>query len=130
MGDYTVFLPETILVGTALASAVLGFAWRKRPDLLWTIALAGTGVATFITLDMMGLGITNALRLSLWPSPIGTQGDFSVELKLNVDRFALFFQVMFEFVAFLVILGSRGFIRAEEPPRGSTTPSCSSRSSA
>jgi len=118
MGDYAVFLPEAILVGTALSSAVLGFAWRRRPEALWALALAGTGVAIFITLDMMGLGITNALRLSLWPSPIGVQGDFAAELKLNVDRFALFFQVMFEFVAFLVILASRGFIRAEEPHQG------------
>ncbi|TLZ91798.1 MAG: NADH-quinone oxidoreductase subunit N, partial [Methanobacteriota archaeon] len=32
--------------------------------------------------------------------------------------FALFFQVMFEFVAFLVIMASRGFIRPEEPHQG------------
>ena len=118
MADYTVFLPETILVATALASAVLGFAWRKRPEWLWAFALAGTGIATFVTLDMMGLGITNALRISLWPSPIDTQGDFTAELKMNVDKFALFFQVMFESVAFLVVLASRGFIRAEEPHQG------------
>jgi NADH-quinone oxidoreductase subunit N len=118
VADYIVFLPEVILVVTALASAVLGFAWRKRPEWLWALALAGTGIATFVTLDMMGLGITNALRISLWPSPIGTQGDFTAELKMNVDKFALFFQVMFAFVAFLVVLASRGFVRAEEPHQG------------
>ncbi len=60
----------------------------------------------------------NALRLPLWPSPIGTRGDFTAELKMKVDTFALFFQVMFEFVALLVILASRGFVRPEEPHQG------------
>jgi len=110
VSQYTVFLPEAILVATALGSAVLGFAWRKRPDLLWAFALVGISLATFITLDMMGLGVGSALGVSPWPAPVGTQGDFTAELKMNVDRFALFFQVMFEFVALLAILASRGFI--------------------
>src|SRR5207249_935514 len=118
LSEYTVFLPETILVITALASAVLGFAWRKRPDLLWTFALAGTGLATFVTIDMVGLGITNALHLALWLSPVGVSGNFTRELKMNDDAFALFFQVMFEIVAFLAILASRGFIKPEEPHQG------------
>ena len=118
MPAYAVFLPEAILVGTALASAVLGFAWRDRPERLWLVALVGTGLATFVTLDMMGLGFTYALRLSLWPSPIGNQGDFTTELKMDVDQFALFFQVMFVSVAFLVVLASHGFLRAEEPHQG------------
>ena len=118
MSSYTVFLPETILVATALASAVLGFAWRKRPDALWALAAVGTALAIFVTVDLMGLGITNALRVSLWPSPVGTEGDFSAELKMKVDTFALFFQLMFEFVAFLAILGSRGFVGADEPHQG------------
>ncbi len=118
MSSYAVFLPETILVTTALASAVLGFAWRRRPEALWALALVGTGLAIFITLDMMGLGITTALRVSLWPSPVGADGNFSAELKMNVDRFALFFQVMFEFVAFLAVLASRGFLGKEEPHQG------------
>jgi NADH-quinone oxidoreductase subunit N len=115
VSNYGVFLPEAILVATALASAVLGFAWRKRPEALWALAAVGTGLAIFLTLDMMGLGVGRALGLTVWPSPVGTQGDFAVELKMKVDTFALFFQLMFEFVAFLVIVGSRGFIGAEEP---------------
>jgi len=67
---------------------------------------------------MMGLGITNALHLALWPSPVGIRGDFTTELKMKVDSFALFFQVMFEFVAFLVILASRGFLHSDEPHQG------------
>jgi proton-translocating NADH-quinone oxidoreductase chain N len=118
VAEYTVFLPEAILIATALASAVLGFAWRTRPERLWLLALAGTTFATFVTLDMMGLGVTKALRLSLWPSPIEGQGDFTAELKMNVDRFSLFFQVVFEFVALLVVLASHGFIRPEEPHQG------------
>ena len=118
MSSYGVFLPEAILVATALASAVLGFAWRKRPDLLWAFSVIGTGLAIFVTLDMMGLGIGRALNLSVWPSPVDTQGNFAAELKMKVDTFALFFQLMFEFVAFLAILASRGFIRPEEPHQG------------
>jgi F420H2 dehydrogenase subunit N len=118
VAEYTVFLPEAILVTTALASAVLGFAWRSRPERLWAVALAGTALATFVTVDMMGLGFTNALRLAPWPSPVGSQGNFTLELKMNVDQFALFFQVMFEFVALLVVLASRSFLRPEEPHQG------------
>src|SRR2546428_343151 len=118
LGFPGVVLPEAILVATALASAVLGFAWRKRPDLLWAFSVIGTGLAIFVTLDMMGLGIGRALNLAVWPSPVGTQGNFAAELKMKVDTFALFFQLMFEFVAFLAILASRGFIRPEEPHQG------------
>src|SRR5439155_1160932 len=118
VSSYGVFLPEAILVATALGSAVLGFAWRKRPDLLWAFSVIGTGLAIFITLDMMGLGIGRALNLSVWPSPVDTQGNFTAELKMKVDTFALFFQLMFAFVAFLAILASRGFIRPEEPHQG------------
>src|SRR2546422_10039390 len=37
---------------------------------------------------------------------------------MRVDTFALFFQLMFEFVAFLAIVASRGFIHADEPHQG------------
>src|SRR5437870_12904848 len=67
---------------------------------------------------MMGLGITNALHLALWLSPVGVSGNFTRELKMHVDAFALFLHVMFEIVAFLVILASRGFLRPEEPHQG------------
>ena len=89
MSSYGVFLPEAILVATALASAVLGFAWRKRPDLLWAFSVIGTGLAIFVTLDMMGLGIGRALNLTVWPSPVGTQGNFAAELKMKVDTFEI-----------------------------------------
>lgn len=118
MSSYYVFLPETVLVITGLASVVLGFAWWKRPAALWGLAMAGTLVAIFLTIDMMGLGVSTALNLSLWPSPVGNQGDFSSELKMNVDLFALFFHLIFLFVAFLAILASRGYIRADEPHQG------------
>src|SRR5207249_6397515 len=49
---------------------------------------------------------------------LDTQGNFTAELKMKVDTFALFFQLMFAFVAFLAILASRGFIRPEEPHQG------------
>ena len=40
MGNYFVFLPETILVVVAFASIVLGFAWAKKPTYLWALALS------------------------------------------------------------------------------------------
>src|SRR5207247_6217646 len=93
-------------------------ALRQRADLLWAFSDIGTARAIVVTLDMMGLGIGRALNLAVWPSPVGTQGNFAVELKMKVHTFALFFQLMFEFVAFLAILASRGFIKPEEPHQG------------
>lgn len=118
MGNYLVFLPETILVVVGFASIVLGFAWGKRPVYLWGLTLAGTFVSLVVTLDMMGIGVSGPLGLQLWPSPIGTQGDFSAELKLRVDAFALLFHLVFLLIAFLAILASRGFIHADEPHQG------------
>ena len=100
------------------ACIVLGFAWAKRPVYLWALALAGTLAALVITLDMMGLGIGSLLGLQLWPSPVGTQGDFTGDLKLKVDSFALLFHLVFLFIAFVAILASRGFIHANEPHQG------------
>ena len=123
MGDYLVFLPEAVLVATALASAVLGFAWSKRPGLLWGLALGGTAVASWLTLEMMGLSLTAALGLDLWTTlPVsgapGGQGDFAADLRMQVDAFALFFHLIFLFVAFLAVLASRGFLKADEPHQG------------
>ena len=118
MGNYFVFLPETILVVVAFASIVLGFAWSKRPAYLWALALAGTLVSLVIILDMMGLGLVNLLGLALWPSPVGTAGDFSSDPQLKVDAFALLFQFAFVFVAFIAVLASRGYIHADEPHQG------------
>ncbi len=118
MSNYLVFLPETILVVVGFASIVLGFAWGKKPVYLWALALAGTLVALFINLDMMGLGVVNLLGLNLWPSPVGTAGDFTADLKLKVDAFTLLFDLVFLVIAFLAILASRGFIHADEPHQG------------
>ncbi len=118
MGNYFVLLPETILVVVGFASIVLGFAWAKKPVYLWALALAGTLVSLVLTLDMMGLGLSTLLGLHLWPSPIGTQGDFTADLRLKVDTFALLFHLVFLLIAFVAILASRGFIHADEPHQG------------
>ena len=118
MANYWVFLPETILVVVAFASILLGFAWSRRPGYLWALALAGTLAALFVNVDMMGLGVSSALGLNLWPSPVGTQGDFTAALKLKVDAFTLLFDFVFLFVALLAILATRGFIRSDEPHQG------------
>ena len=91
MGNYWVFLPETILVVVALSSVVLGFWWQKRPSYLWGLALLGTLAALLITLDMMGLGLSAALGLHLWPSsPLGSQGDFTAAYYIFSMQRAIF----------------------------------------
>ena len=115
MGNYLVFLPETVLVATALASVLLGFLWAKKPAALWGLALAGTAIAMLLTVDMMGLGLTSLVGLDLWQVPLGSDGDFAGEFRLRVDLFALFFHGIFLFVALLAILASRGFLKPEEP---------------
>ncbi len=118
MSNYWVFLPETILVVVAFASIILGVAWGTTPAYLWGLSLAGTLVALFVTIDMMGLGLSTALGLNLWPSPVGTAGNFSADLKLKVDAFTLLFDLVFLLIAFLAILASRGFIHSDEPHQG------------
>ena len=103
---------------TALASAILGFAWSKRPGAQWGLALAGTVLTLVLTFDMMGLGLTRLLGLALWEVPLVTDGDFAAELRLRVDLFSMFFHVIFLFVAVLAILASRGFLKKEEPHQG------------
>ncbi len=118
MGNSLVLLPEVILVASGLALALLGFWTRKRPQVLWIVALVTLGASMVLTLDMMGLGLTTALGFRFWTVPIGNDGDLSVAWKLKVDTFALLFQFVFEFVAFLAILASRSYIRPEEPHQG------------
>jgi NADH-quinone oxidoreductase subunit N len=116
--NYYVFLPETVLVATALACAVLGFAWSSKPTRLWGLALGGLVLAAVLTFDLMGLGLLGAVGVPLWESPVGPSGDFTAELRVQIDLFALFFHAIFLFVAFLAILASRGFLRSDEPHQG------------
>ena len=122
MGAWVVFLPEIILVAAALASAILGFAVGRRTHVLWAWTLAALAVAMFLTLDMMGLGVTRLLGLDLYEVPVsgaaGGSGDFAATWKMRVDTFALFFHIVFMFVALLAVVASRSFIRPEEPHQG------------
>ncbi len=113
---YAVFIPEIALISAALIILILGFFTKRRPLLLWLIALVSVVVAIAVTLDMMGLSLTNALGLNLWSSPLSaTDGDFKDQLRLHVDLFALFFHMVFLTVALLVVIASRGFIKSDEP---------------
>jgi len=123
LSTYAVFLPETVLVITALASAVLGFAWRKRPEALWT----SPSWHRFRDLRDHGPGrprgheTRSTGRLALADR---NGREFQRGAEDEVDGFALFFQLMFAFVAFLVILVSRVHPPGGAAP-GGTTPSCS-----
>ncbi len=107
-----------ILIAFALALALLGFWTRGRPQILWAIAVASLGVSLLTTLDMMGFGLTTALGIRPWPLPLGSDGDFSATWKLDLNDFALWFWLVFQLVAFFVILSSRRFLRVEEPHQG------------
>ena len=85
---------------------------------MWGLAIGGLVVAGVLTLDLMGLGFLGAIGVPLWESPVGPSGDFAAELRVRIDLFTLFFHSIFLFVAFLAILASRGFLRAEEPHQG------------
>jgi len=113
---YLVFLPEIILIASALLILVLGFFTKRRPQILWGIALVSVLLSLLVTLDMMGLSITHALGLNLWSSPLNAaDGDFRDQLRMHVDLFALFFHTVFLVVALLVVIASKGFISKEEP---------------
>ena len=114
------FLPEILLVAAGLTSALLGFAVGKKPQILWGFALTSLLVAMVLTLDMMGLGLTQLLGLNLYEVPVSgaMSGDFSNSWRLRIDTFTLFFHIVFMFVALLAVIASRSFIRPEEPHQG------------
>jgi NADH-quinone oxidoreductase subunit N len=115
MGNLLVLLPVVVLIVAALTLVVLGFVLRRRPDVLWAFALGSLLLSLVLTVDMMGLSLTAALGLPLWDAPVrGSEGAFP-DLKMAVDAFALFFHLVFLLVALLAVLGSRSYIRSEEP---------------
>jgi len=111
-----VFLPEMILIAFGLALALLGVSTRTRPKTLWALAVGSLGVSLLTTLDMMGFGLTTALGIRPWLLPVDE--DLSATWKLEVNDFVLWFWLVFQLVAFLVILATRRFLRDEEPHQG------------
>jgi hypothetical protein len=92
--DVLALLPEIILASVALLLVFLGFAVR-RPGVLWAVAMAGTILALLVNLDLMGLSWSHAIGLDLWPVP-GSQGSVLLpDLRLEVDGFATFFNMVF-----------------------------------
>lgn len=110
-----VLLPIILLIVFAFLLIVLGFVVR-RPGVLWAVALAGLLAALLVNLDMMGLSWSRALGLDLWPVPAfpGESGALPA-LKLDVDLFAAFFNLVFLTVALLAIIGSKSYLKKEEP---------------
>ncbi|MBI4416292.1 MAG: NADH-quinone oxidoreductase subunit N [Euryarchaeota archaeon] len=94
----------------------------RKPSTLWAIALVGLLASTFVTLDMMGLSWSRLLGLNLWPVPgLGDSGALTggsagvPDLKLDVDLFALLFNFVFLLVALLSVIGSKSYVKREEP---------------
>ena len=114
MIDWLVLLPVVVLVACALLLSLLTFK-VKNPAVLWGVATGGLVVAILLTVDMMGLSWSRALGLDLWPVPGAGDPGALAYLKLDVDRFALFFDIVFLSVALLAILASRSYLKKEEP---------------
>src|SRR3989441_711773 len=108
-----VFVPILTVVLTAAY-----YIWAMQRAIFGPVNPKWEAMPDLHRFEVAPLAVGRALNLAVWPSPVGTQGNFAVELKMKVDTFALFFQLMFEFVAFLAILASRGFIKPEEPHQG------------
>ncbi len=110
-----VLLPLIILIVVAFLLIVLGFV-VKKPAVLWAVALAGLVAALLVNLDLMGLSWSRALGLNLWPVPAipGESGALPA-LKLDVDLFAAFFNLVFLVVALFAVIGSKSYLKREEP---------------
>jgi NADH-quinone oxidoreductase subunit N len=106
-------LPEIILVIVALLLPGLGFLVKKNRRFLGYFALIGLVIALVITLDMLGLGLSNALGLDIW----NVQREL-YDLRLNIDTFALFFHLIFLSIAILVVLTSISYVKEDEPHQG------------
>jgi len=77
--------------------------------------MAGTLLALLVNLDLMGLSWSHAIGLDLWPVP-GSQGSVVLQdLRLEVDGFATFFNLVFLTVLILAVLASRGYVKRDEP---------------
>jgi len=113
--DVPVFLPVMALIAFGLGIAVLGVFARPRPRALWGLAAGSLGATLLLTLDMMGFGVLTALGIRPWPLPIN---EGLPAWKLEANEFVLWFWLVFQLVAFLVILSSRRFLREEEPHQG------------
>jgi len=107
-------LPIIILIAVAFLLVLLGFVVR-RPSLLWGIALTGLLAALLVNLDLMGLSWSRALGLDLWPVPGSGESGALPALKLDVDLFAAFFNLVFLIVALLAVIGSKSYVKKEEP---------------
>jgi len=103
-----------ILVAVAFLLVFLGFAVR-RPGVLWGVAMAGVVLALLVNLDLMGLTWSRLLGLAYWPVPALGESGALPALKLEVDTFAAFFNLVFLVVGLLAILASRAYVKREEP---------------
>ena len=86
------FLPELVLAGTAVAVILLDLFIRRKV-LLTVVSIAGLAVAAGFTISMLG-GSPQAIFNNM----------------LAVDNFALFFKLLFLFIAALVILASVDYV--------------------
>ncbi len=86
------FLPELVLAGTAVAVILLDLFIRRKV-LLTVVSIAGLAIAAGFTIGMLG-GSPQAIFNNM----------------LAVDNFALFFKLLFLFIAALVILASVDYV--------------------
>ncbi len=107
------FLPIAILVGTALVLPGLNYVIRVRKERMAYVALGGLLVVMLLTLDIVFGLFSGPLGLDLWPATRELP-----QYWLSFDNFALFFHLVFLFVAFVVVLSSRNYIQRFERHQG------------
>jgi NADH-quinone oxidoreductase subunit N len=108
-------LPEIILAIVALLLPGLGILVKKNRRYLGYFALIGLVLALIIVLDMLGLGLVNAMGFNPWTSPVNQELH---AIRLKIDTFALFFHLIFISIAILVVLTSISYVKEDEPHQG------------
>jgi len=112
---YFQLLPLIIIAVFALILPGLGYLIKTKKEYLGYFALVGLITAFVLILDMLGLSLFNAIGLNPWASPVNVE---IPDLKLKIDAFSLFFQLIFVSIAILVVLTSVSYIKRDEPHQG------------
>ncbi|MFQ5552510.1 MAG: NADH-quinone oxidoreductase subunit N [Thermoplasmata archaeon] len=107
MTEWLVLLPVIVatLFGFLLIALTFGVRRRRR---LSDVALVGLLIALFLSLDMAGLGLLEALGLVLWEAPVSQQ---LPGLLLEVTPFVLFFWVALLLAGVIIVMASRSFVQ-------------------
>jgi NADH-quinone oxidoreductase subunit N len=112
--EYLVLSPIFVLLAFSFAIIIVNLFVKSNRRYFAYIALAGLIVALLLVVDMAGLSFTNAMGLNLWNAPVDQP---LTDLKMKVDAFSLFFNIVFLLAGILVVIASLSYIKKEEKYR-------------